>query len=362
MRIYRRKNDGRWCTAVELPRGPDGKRRKKYLLGRTKSEVSEKAAKYRIGGQVACADAGAVTIARYFDQWLESMNGRIAETTHENYEQVVRSHVTPHIGAIRLADLKPSHVAWLYDHHAKNGVSGAVSRKAANILSKALNDAVRRQMIVANPSDPIEKPKPKRREMRFLNREEFQRFIAAARGHRLESLFVVAAMTGMRMGELLRLRWDDIDFDAGEVFVQRAAKFIKGKAIIADVKTAKSRRRIVLPAPALSSLVEHRKCMLAEGNIDRAVFCGRRGAILQKSNLRERFFKPVRDAAGVPPIRFHDLRHTAASLLLSEGVPVSIVSQMLGHSNPHVTLTVYTHFMPSDLGVAAAAMARIAAC
>lgn len=360
MSKIRKRPDGRWEARVELPRGPSGSRRRKSIFGKTRNEVSMKLARFHAEGPPA-EDAENVTVADYLGRWLKSVEPRLERTTYVNYEQVLRLHVIPLIGRHRLDKLKPSQIAWLYDHHATNGVSAVNSRKAANTLAKALGDAVKLRLINVDPSASITKPRPKRKEMRCWSENELRRFLVAAKDNRYYALFVLAGATGMRMGELFGLRWGDVDFERGTVSIQRALKNVKGKVYFEDVKTASSRRTISAPLPAIAALNDHRRAMLAEGHIDATVFCDTKGGPIRRGNWRRRHFIKIRDAAEVTPISFHAIRHTAATLLLGKGVPVPVVAQLLGHSTPHVTLTTYAHAIPGQQEAASAAMTAIMA-
>lgn len=183
-------------------------------------------------------------------------------------------------------------------------------------------------------------------------------------GNPLYALFAVALGTGMRQGELLGLRWDDIDFEKGTVAVQRSLAQLRGQFVLKEPKSKRSRRSVALPRFALDALRDHRAAMLKEGNIAAPVFCTRTGQFIGKSNLIGQVFKPAvrranaaaaskAEAAGVTPevlpdIRFHDLRHTHATTLLSKGHSLKAVSQRLGHANVELTLRVYAHVLPTD--------------
>ncbi len=159
-------------------------------------------------------------------------------------------------------------------------------------------------------------------------------------------LWVVALSTGMRQGELFGLRWSDIEFDPGCITVRRSLDETRGTFMVKETKT-KGARRIDLPPHAVAVLQAHRKAMLAEGHIDAPVFCAPGGNWLRKSNVCRRDFVPAMKRAGVPVIRFHDMRHTHASLLLQAGVNVKVVAERLGHSSPTVTMNTYAHVLPT---------------
>jgi integrase len=168
-----------------------------------------------------------------------------------------------------------------------------------------------------------------------------------AEGHRLGALFVLAVATGMRQGELFGLRWEDVDLKAGIVSVQRTLEEIDGKLRLKEPKSEKSRRRIDLPAFAIEALVRHKARMMPEGFLAGPVFPDTEGSWLRKSNFTRKVFKPLLKKAGLPDVRFHDLRHGHATLMLSLGEHPKVVQERLGHSQISLTLDTYSHVLPS---------------
>jgi integrase len=221
----------------------------------------------------------------------------------------------------------------------------------------------------------VAKARPEEKEIRFLTERQTREFLDTARSTRLFGLFALAVGSGMRQGELLGLAWADIDFDKGTVSVQRSLAQIKGAFITKEPKSKRSRRTIALPAFALDALRLHRAAMLKEGNINAPVFCTRTGQYIAKSNLIRQVFKPMlarANAAAVkqakrlnaepallPPIRFHDLRHSHATGLLARGHSIKAVSQRLGHASIELTLRVYSHVLPTDDGALADGLHRM---
>src|SRR5205807_7025156 len=172
------------------------------------------------------------------------------------------------------------------------------------------------------------------------------RLLEAAKGDRLEALYVLAVTTGLRQGELLGLHWDDIDLAGTALRVRHTLHELNGRLWIGEPKTRRARRQVDLPAIAVVALRNHRERMMIEGHPDELVFCDTRGGPLRKSNLVRRSFLPLLKRAGLPTIRFHDLRHTAATLLLAQGVHPKIVQERLGHSQISLTLDTYSHVLP----------------
>jgi integrase len=252
-----------------------------------------------------------------------------------------------------------AHVDQLYAAMAAAGASADARHKAGIVLGTALRHAVRGRMLIANPVSDMPKPKPVRKEIRPLDLEQVTRLLSAARTDRLYALYVMALDSGMRQGELFGLQWEDFDWTGATVQVRHSLEEIKGKLRLKDVKTKHGRRRIKLAASTLDALHEHRKAQLAAGLVGNRVFCDTDGGWLRKSNTMRRSFSPLVKRAGVPPIRFHDLRHTTATLLLLANVNPKIVSERLGHSKIQVTLDTYSHLLPTMQDGAAEQLERL---
>jgi integrase len=191
--------------------------------------------------------------------------------------------------------------------------------------------------------------------MRVYDEAQARRLMAAASGHRLYALFVLALDTGMRQGELFALSWDDVDPSGGTLAVQRSLEEINGRQRLKEPKTGRG-RRIELSAFAAGVLQQHRERMAAEGHAGAPVFCSAEGGYLRKPNFLRRVYRPVLERAGLPLLRFHDLRHTAATLMLLNDVNVKVVSERLGHASIQLTLDTYSHVLPSMQRTAAAKM------
>ncbi len=361
--IYQRA-DGLWVSSLSLGYDGTGKRKRKTVYGATKQDVQGKLRKLQSSADTGTlADAGRQTVGEYMTRWLENKaRPEIGPVTYARYEQLVRLHVTPLLGGVSLAKISAAHVEAFYGDLERRGESASARKRVGRLLASALRHAVRLKLIPYNPAADVAKPRAESREMLYLSEPQVRQFLDAACGRRLFALYAVAVGTGMRQGELLALRWTDIDFDAGTVTVQRSLTQVKGEFVVKEPKSRASRRTIALPAFALDGLRLHRAKMLAEGNIAAPVFCTRNGTYIEKSSLIRQCFRPVVDAANrtavekangaepalLPPIRFHDLRHTHATLLLSQGHSIKAVAHRLGHSKADITLRVYAHVLPND--------------
>jgi integrase len=201
-------------------------------------------------------------------------------------------------------------------------------------------------MLPRNPADAVTPPRVSRPEIHPLTPEQVERLLVAALGDRLHALYVLAVGTGLRQGELLGLQWDDVDLAGAVLHVRHQLHEVSGRLWLGDLKTARAKRRIDVPALAVEALREHRQRMLAEGHPHGWVFCDTEGGPLRKSNLVRRSFHPLLRRAGLPHIRFHDLRHTHATLLLLQNVHPKIVQERLGHAQISLTLETYSHVVP----------------
>jgi integrase len=324
-----------------------------------KHEVQEKLRQLQTDAGNGLADPGQLTVADYLSRWLEHAHRpKVQPTTYFSNEPRFRLHLIPRLGHVRLAKLSPLHVEQLYAGMHEAGHSVQERHKCGKLLRAALAHAVRTGVMSNNPALRVPLPRAPKREMHVYDAEQATKFLAAARVDRLYGLYVLALDTGCRQGELFALTWPDFDFTTGSVLVQRGLEEIKGRHRLKEVKTAHARRRIDLSKFAQGVIHEHRKRMLAEGHIDGPVFCDSRGGWLRKSNVQRTSFELIIKRAELPKIRFHDLRHTCATLLLLGDVNPKIVSERLGHSTIQLTLDTYTHVLPTMQRKAAERMDR----
>jgi integrase len=355
--VYQRKSDGIWIASLSCGYDANGRRQRRISCGATKAEALEKLRSLVNSGAGPISDAERLTVAEYLARWLESTaRPRIQPKTHLRYEQLIRLRICPHIGGVKLGKLMPLHIEQLFSTLEREGVSARGRQMVGTMLHTAMRDAARLRLIAFNPARDIAKPRPAKKKMQVYDAGQTAAFLAAAEKDRLYAMYVLAVDSGMRQGELFALQWPDIDFDTGSVQVQRSLEEINGHLRVKETKSASGRRRIDLSAFTLAALHEHRKRMLAEGNAGGPVFCDHQGGYLRKGNVLRRSFWPALDRAGLPRIRFHDLRHTCATLLLLSDVNVKVVSERLGHADIQLTLTTYTHVLPTMQKAAAAKM------
>lgn len=360
--VYQRK-DGRWVGQylVYLPSGP----KYRYIYAKTRKLAAEKLTKAmadRNGGIVF--DDENLTLSDFLDVWLsDCVKDTIRVSTFERYKSIADLHISPALGRLRLKALTPAHVQGFYRGRLDSGLSPATVQKIHVVLHKALSQAVKWSLIPRNATEAASAPRPSPKEMRPLSAEEVRKLLGAARGDNLEALWVLAVHTGMRQGELLALKWTDVDLEAGKVSVRRTLTRESGHYTLGEPKTKRSRRTVKLTGAATEALRSHLTRQMEE--IDRLgdlyrdqglVFTTDSGAPLNPSNIRNRNLRRLTRKAGLPEMRFHDLRHTCATLLLSKNVHPKIVQEMLGHATVAITLDTYSHVLPGMGDQAAAAM------
>jgi integrase len=327
------------------------------------AEKLTKAMADRDGGLIF--DTGKMTVGEYLDRWLsDSVRGTVRTSTFERHEGIIRTHLRPSLGHIKLKSLTPTHVRSLHREKLDSGLAPGTVRKIHSTLHKALAQAVSDGLIPRNAAD-VKAPRPAPEEMRPLSEGEARTFldVAKASGDRFESLYVLAITTGLRRGELLGLRWDDVDLECGTLRVERALVREGGRHTVGETKTKRGRRQVNLTPRTVSTLKAHRKRQLEEKmrfaglyKDHGLIFTTQVGTPVNPENLVKRSFKPLLKKAGLHEIRFHDLRHTCATLLLGRGVHPKLVQELLGHATIVMTLDNYSHYLPSMGDQASGAM------
>lgn len=371
--IYQRASDGRWMGSVTLEESG----RKRYVSGSSYADVRRKldALRREIERGMAPSD-GRQTVAHYLTGWLETirppMMSEGAWVCHEIY---ARRHFIPRIGRVKLARLTPQIVQGLYAALLNEaGLSSTTVNHMHGSLHKAMDAAVRLRLVAGNPCDFVDVPRMAPQEIHPMTPEQARAFLDAASyatyGERLEALFAVALATGMRQGELLALRWRDVDLAGRFLSVRATLKYRQGVFSFKEPKTKRSRRRIALDPETVDILRAHRARQLEErlvaGEVwegerwQELVFCTSIGTPLSLHGSPRSAFARILRRAGLPDsIRFHDLRHTCATLALSARVNPKVVSELLGHSTVAITLDIYSHVLPDMQEDAAAVIGAL---
>jgi integrase len=337
--------DGIWTAEVTLPRGSDGKRRRKTIYGRTRREVAGKLQQLQ---STILADGlvepSKENVAQYLARWLrDSVAHTVRPVTLESYTRYVRLHAVPALGNLALAKLSPAHLQQLYSDRLSAGLSRRTVQYLHAILHRALEQAVRWQLINRNPADAVDAPRPARPPIRVLTPAEVEQLVRALDGDPLRLLYYLAVATGCRRGELVALRWQDIDWNRPALLINRTAEEVGGQVIWTEPKTARSRRAVPLPEPALAALIAHRQT--ADPHCE--LLFSRPGGLPVSPGHVSQHFAVILKRAGLPRVRLHDLRHTHATMLLAADVHPKVVAERLGHSTITLTLDTYSHVLPT---------------
>ncbi len=362
----RQRADGRW-EAMYTYHDATGHMKRRSLYGKTQREVREKlTAALRALDQGDAPITDRQTVAQFLDRWLaDVVKPSVRPKTYHSYAQLVRLHLKPALGRHQLAKLLPQHVQGMMNDKLAAGLSPRTVQYLRAVLRRALGQALKWGLVARNVATLVDPPRSERHEMQALNPSQAGQFLEAARGDRLEALYRVALSLGLRQGEILGLRWEDVDFDAGTMRVRVQLQRIDGKPRLVDLKTVKSRRTVALPAALVMALKAHRMHQLEERLLAGGrwqdwglVFTSTIGTPLDARNLTTRY-KALLKRAGLPDVRFHDLRHSCASLLIAQGVPPRVVMEILGHSQISLTLNTYTHVLLDAQRQAADVMDRL---
>jgi integrase len=351
--------DGRWVATIAVGYDHAGKRRRKTVYGHTKREVQDELNRLQQRKSTGALTATSkVTVAQYLDRWLQDVARlTVRNSTFRRYSELLKLHVKPRIGGVRLHRLTAGDVQAIYSEMEGAGLSPRTRQFVHTVLRKALDNAVRWGLVIRNVCAQVTPPRVPKATMQVLTPSQASAFLKAAEGDRLYAMYVLALAVGMRQGELMGLQWPDVDLDAGWLSI---AHTLADDGTLGEPKTTKSRRRIELPAIAVEALWSHKRQSLAEGIAGSPfVFCDSQGGPLRRQNVQRRSFRSILKAAELPTIRFHDLRHTAATLMLTDGIHPKVVQEVLGHATIAITLDTYSHVLPSMQRDAADRMNRM---
>ena len=364
--IYQRA-DGRWCASVRLGRR-GGKPVRKVVYGSTRQEAQAKLAKllarYHVGENIV---PERMKLGQFLDWWLDTC---VAPSTRprtlESYSYIVRVHLKPALGEIELAKLGPEHVQRFITDKLKARAKPRLVAYMHRVLNMALGRAVKFEYVARNVAKLVEPPRVERKRVEPLNPEEARRLTEACENHPQGALVALALGCGLRKGEILGLKWSDLDLEKGVAQVRRQVVRIKGSGLVEQApKSERSRRVVALPTFVVRALRAHRKRQLEVRLLAGSrwqekgyVFTTGIGTPLDEARV-SRVFRQLLRAAGLPRKRFHDLRHTAASLLLASGIHPRVVMEILGHSQFSFTMDTYSHVMPPAVREAAEKLDRL---
>ena len=366
----RKRSDGRWEGRYTAGHDPvTGKRITKNVLGKTQAEVREKLRRtIEETRGLDVARAGEYTTGQWLEVWFNDYAMlKVRPSSHQTYRGYLDHHIKPYIGNIPLTKLSSLDLQRLYkkllsdgrvdrieSKKQPKGLSAKTVRNIHQIISSALKLAVEQRLIARNPTDGCALPKAERKEMQTLPIEQLTSFLREAKDSGVFALYYIDLTTGLRRGELLGLKWSDIDLEKGDLRVQRQIGRIDGKIIEMPLKTKNAYRTLPLSADAISVLMQQRR---KTGNSE-WVFPSPTGGPMSPDSVLHMLHRVLK-RAGLPKVRFHDLRHTFATLALQNGVDIKTVSGMLGHFSAGFTLDTYAHVTTSAKREAAKTMGNI---
>lgn len=347
---------------AQLPPNEMGRRPTKYFDTKTEANNWLNEQLYLINKGLINANTN-ITTQEYLEMWLRYWKNQAGEKALRQYTQIVKQHILPYLGKYKLVELKPIHINKLFEILSNEGKGTRTIQLVYVVFHIALNQAVKEDLLVRNPLDNVNRPKHTKKEIEPLRENEVTQFLISCRGHRLEALLKIAFTTGMRKGEILGLKWTDIDWEEKTIRVQRQLQRIPGQGLtLVHPKTSSSTRTIYIGEDTILALRKHSERQYAEQQLagdkwqeNGLVFPSRLGTPYDQGAL-DKEFKKLLQQANLREIRFHDIRHTTTSLLLKQGVPIKVVQVMLGHEDISTTLRTYSHVYPGMLEEAAKKM------
>jgi len=345
--IFKRK-DGLWCAQINLP---TGKTKTKY--SKVQKDVRDWLADMQTANRRGTwSDGETVTLGEFLERYLSDVVAHtLRPKTQESYGLLTRTHLIPALGKIQLLALRPNHLQALYSAKLADGYSKRTVQYLHAILHKALAQAVKWDMVPRNVADAVEAPRPSKKAPEMLTETQAKLLLDSVRTEPLYPLWLTLLATGMRKGEILGLRWEDVDLKAGIIHVNQSAGTVHKRGIVmSEPKTAQSRRSIGLPPMVVEALKDHREDQARyhdfDGFVDQnLVFCTKRGTPFGSRNILTYFHAALKQA-GLPKVSLHSLRHLHATLLLKAGLHPKIVQSRLGHSQISMTMDLYSHIMP----------------
>lgn len=345
--IYKRK-DGLWVAALSIR----GKRLFRYFKTQREARDWLQEARNQVQSGLTFA-AAQITLGKFLQEWLNAYENSVRPKTFQQYTQIVKQYLLPEIGTLKLKDLRPDHIQSFYAAQLRGGKSSRTVLIVHAVLHRALNQALRWGLIGRNPAHAVSRPKFRRKEMKTLTDAQARIFLSAAWGSRHEALYWLAVTTGLREGEILGLKWSDLDWVTKRLKVQRQLQRLKGQGLVFTEPKSEAGKRAVLLSKVIITKLHGQHIVQSYEKLfagDRwqendLIFPSTLGTPLDPRNLF-RDFKAILKQANLPDIRFHDLRHTAATLMLQQDVHPKVVQERLGHSDIALTLNTYSHVLP----------------
>ena len=367
----RKRKDGRWEGRYVVGHDPiTGKMISRNVLGKTQAQVKEKLrTAIENSKRLDYTQTGKYTVGQWMDEWFEAYaKVKVRPSSHQTYKGYIENHIKPNIGDIPIEKLTSLQLQKFYrllltegriprieSEKQPKGLSAKTVRNINQVISSAMDMAVRHKLILSNPTEGCELPKVEHREMKTLPAERLGAFLREAKESGVYELYYLDLATGLRRGELLGLKWEDIDLQNGIIHVRRQVARVDGEVKELPLKTKNSYRNISISQDAVAMLTE----MEAHRSSD-YVFPSSTGGPISPDSVNNMLHRVLK-RAGLPSIRFHDLRHTFATLALQNGVDIKTVSGMLGHFSAGFTLDTYAHVTTSAQKEAARTMGNVLA-
>lgn len=354
MRGHVRKRGKKWAIVVDIGYDENGKRKQKWFSGYNTKKEAEKDLANIINkvenGQLS--DTKNMCVKEYLEHWLEEYaKNNVSHTTFEKYQYSVKKAI-PYIGHLKLTNLKPLHIQKLFNDLSKTGLSSSSCAAYYRALNTALNMAVKWQIISNNPCSSINSPKENNKKMNVLTQNEVNYLLGQIKDRPIYPVVLLAVSCGLRRGEILGLQWANIDFINSTLYIENNLTQSSSKIELGETKTSTGKRAVALPNSVLKELKEIRKqqkenkLMLGQDYEDNDYVCTwPDGKIFRPDYITKAFPKLLKEF-DLPQVRFHDLRHTHATLLLRQGIHPKVVQERLGHSNISITLDTYSHILP----------------
>ena len=367
----RKRKDGRWEGRYVVGHDPvTGKMISRNVLGKTQAEVKEKLrTAIENSKRLDYTQTGKYTVGQWMDEWFEAYaKVKVRPSSHQTYKGYIENHIKPNIGDIPIEKLTSLQLQKFYrllltegrvprieSEKQPMGLSAKTVRNINQVISSAMDMAVRHKLILSNPTEGCELPKVEHREMKTLPAEQLGAFLREAKESGVYELYYMDLATGLRRGELLGLKWEDIDLQNGIIHVRRQVARVDGEVKEMPLKTKNSYRNISISQDAVAMLTE-----MEAHRVSDYVFPSSNGGPISPDSVNNMLHRVLK-RAGLPSIRFHDLRHTFATLALQNGVDIKTVSGMLGHFSAGFTLDTYAHVTNSAQKEAAKTMGNVLA-
>jgi integrase len=358
MAAISKRKDGRWQAIIELPLDlKTGERKRKWIYADKRPEVRRMATK--LEEQVASGnyiDPSKLTIEGYLLTWIKDYCADLSPTTVDAYQTYIKGHIVPAIGKIKLQKIKPLDIQRFYNGESEKGYKGNTIRQEHIILNRALKDAVRNSLVQYNPVDRVDKPKPNDFEPDVYDEDNFINLLNAVVDTDDEVPILLAGILGLRRGEIFGLRWSDIDFKEQVISVRQTLVYADGELMFKPPKSKKGLRSITIPADLEPVLKDHRKRQMAimkpaEGS--HGLVCCHLDGEQMNPRSYSTHFKGLLEQHSLPHIRFHDLRHFNATMMMKYKIDVKVAANRLGHADPGMTQRIYQHVL-NDMDVDAA--------